>query len=549
MSKPSPEHVHALGTKFSQLLADTIIAAAPHVQQHVQDARADANHDFLEGMEQHVAELVGPMLQSVAATGNVPPELTGLLSELGVPTEQFTGIISQFFVFGVMFTLAQAMLAPFVQQVQNDVWTSHADRPISPPDVATAVVRGIGYGDASGVSIPGWAMTEAAKSGLGTEAFTTMVGTTGMAPSLQLLFEMVRRGIIPEGALDGGGVTLVSGIQESDIKDKWIDYVSKLRYVQPSPIDFVAAAVQAQMPYAEAAKWATLVGLEPPGYLNGNPDWFKLLFDVHGRPPGPVEMGHAANRGIIPWKGTGPEMLSFEQAIAESDIKTKWTDILEQLAVYYPPNGEIRTLLLHGGIDGATAKALWEKNGVPAYLADAYLHLATIEQVTQDKALAKGDILSLVQEQALSDADALAMLGQIGYSGDNAVHLLEMAHFRYELDAIKAAVRKISQLYISRKINATQAQEGLQGIGMPALQISSLLTTLTHQRDAEVLVPTPSQVTSGIYYRLLTPEAGQAMLEGMGYDPWSAWFIICDRLHGAPKGFTEPPKPTGGIFG
>ena len=547
MGTPSPEHIHALGGKLSQLLADTIIQAAPHVQEHVQSARAEANHDFLEGMEQHVASLVGPMLQTVADTGKVPPELTALLTELGVPTEQFTGIISQFFVFGVMFTLAQSMLAPFVQAVQNDIWSSHPDRPLSPPDIATAVVRGIGQGDSSGVTIPGWAITEAAKSGLGPEVFKTMVGTAGMAPSLQLLFEMVRRGIIPEGALDAGGVTLVSGIQESDIKDKWIEYVSKLRYVQPSPIDFVAAAVQAQMPYAEASAWATKVGLEPPAYLDGNPDWFKLLYDVHGRPPGPVEMGHAANRGIIPWSGTGPEVLSFEQAIAESDIKTKWTKVLEQLAVYYPPNGEIRTLLLHGGIDAETAKALWEKNGVPGYLADAYTHLASIEQVTQDKALAKGDILTLVQEQALSDADALTMLAQIGYSGDNAAHLLEMAHFRFELDAIRAAVRKITTLYTTRKIDAIQAKAGFQDIGMPEAQIASLLTTLTHQRDATVLVPTPAQVEAGFHYGIIDQGQAETMLIGMGYDAWSAWFVLSARQHGKLPG--EPAKPTGGIFG
>lgn len=547
MTAPTPAERTKIHDRLAQLLGETVIHAAPYVQEHVQAARAQANHDFLEGAEQHNAAMMGPLLKSVTESSTIPEELKTLLTELGVPTEQFTGIISQFFVFGVMFTLAQSMLAPFVQQVNNDVWSAHPDRPLSPPDIATAVIRGIGYGSTSGVTVPEWATSEAAKSGLGPEVFATMVGTAGMAPSLQLLFEMVRRGIIEDGTLNGGGTTLISGIQQSDIKDEWIDYVSKLRYVQPSPIDFVAAAVQAQMPYAEAASWAQKVGLEPPDYLDGNPDWFKLLYDVHGRPPGPVEMGHAANRGIIPWDGVGPEALTFQQAIAESDIKTKWTPILEQLAVYYPPNGEIRTLLLHGGIDGATAKALWEKNGVPSYLADAYLHLASIEQITQDKALAKGDILTLVQEQALSDDDAVTMLAQIGYSGDNAQHLLEMAHFRYELDAIRNSVRKISTLYISRKINATEAKAGLTGMGMPEAQITSLLETLTNQRDAEVLVPTPAQVETGFHYGIIDQATAQSMLEGMGYQPWSAWFALSSREHAKLPG--EPAKPSGGIFG
>lgn len=547
MAPANEQQLHHLGGKLSQLLADTLINMHPHVSRLAETEKAAFREQFLEGLEQHTAHLVGPLLESVSSSTTIPDELTALLTELGLPTEQFTGIISQFFIFGLMFQLGSAMLAPFIQQVQNDIWKAHPDRPLSPPDIATAVVRGIGLGDTSGVTVPQWAIDQAAESGVDPETFKTMVGVTGMAPALQLLFEMVRRGIIPEGELNAGGTTLVSGIQQGDIKDEWIEAVSKLRYVQPSPVDFVRAAIQAQMPYAEAASWATKVGLEPPGYLDGNPDWFKLLYDTAGRPPGPVEMGHAANRGLIPWDGTGPEALTFQQAIAESDIKTKWTPILKELARYYPPNGEIRTLLLHGGITEEQAKSLWMANGVPAYLADAYLHLAQIEQVTQDKALAKGDILTLVQEQAISDTDALDMLAQIGYSGVNAEHLLEMAHFRYELEALRSVVRRIATLYTGRKINATEAKAGLEGLGMPAAQIDSLLVTLTHQRESEVLVPTPSQVEAGFHYGVIDQATATSMLTGMGYDEWSAWFVLSSRQHGPLPG--EPPKPTGGIFG
>jgi len=539
--------LHHLGGKLSQLLGETILNLHPHVARMAETEKAAFREEFLEGLEQHTAEQIGPLLKGVYDATTIPPELAAMLTELGMPTQQFTGLLSQFFVFGVMFTLAQAMLAPFVQQVQNDVWSAHPDRPLSPPDIATAVVRGIDLGSTSGVTVPDWALGEAAKSGLGSEAFKTMVGVTGMAPAMQDLFQMIRRQIITEEQL-------TEGIKQGDVKDEWIPFVEKLRYVQPSPIDMVRAAVQQQWPtdvgdniYAEAKKWAETLGLEPEGYLKGNPDWFKLLYDTAGRPPGPVEMAHAANRGIIPWEGVGSSALTFQQAIAESDIKTKWTPILRDLARYYPPNGEIRTLLLHGGLTEDQAKAFWEANGVPPELADAYLHLAQVEQVTQDKALAKGDILTLVQEQAISDTDAADMLAQIGYSGTNAEHLLEMAHFRYELEALRSTVRRIATLYTGRKINATQAKAGLEGLGMPARQIDSLLTTLTHQRESEVLVPTPAQVETGYHYGVIDYGTAHSMLTGMGYDSWSAWFVLSARQHGPLP--DEPPKPVGGIFG
>lgn len=537
----SEHEVHGLGTKLSQLLADTLISMHPHVSRLAETEKEIFRAKFLDGLEEHTAQLVNPLLNAVTDSSTLPDELRGLVAELGAPTEQFTGIISQFFVFGVMFTLAQAMLAPFVQQLNNDVWSAHPDRPISPPDVATAVVRGIGLGDTAGETVPQWAYDEAAKSGFDRLTFGTMVGVTGMAPALQLLFEMIRRGIIEEGDVASGGTTLVGGIKQSDVKDEWIPFVSKLRYIQPSPIDMVRAAVQDQWDeqvgsgttYDEAKKWAETLGLEPGNYLGGNPDWFNLLYNTAGRPPGPVEMMHAANRGLTDWDSRGSASVSFSQAISESDIKDKYIPLLKKLAVYYPAAGETRQLLLHGGIDEATALQLWADDGVPPLIANAMLHLAQIEQVTQDKALARGDILTLVQEQAIDDTQALALLQQIGYSGDNALHLLEMTHFRYELDALRSVVRRVASLYTSRKISTTQAQQALQGFGMPQAQIDSLLKTFDNQRAAEALTPTAAQVASALFYKVIDQAGAQGLLEALGYSPWGAWLVLSVRMHGA----------------
>lgn len=548
---PKEADLHQLGGKLAQLLVDTILGAHPHVADWNEQTKEEYRAKFLDGLEQHSAKLVRPLLTSVAETTDLPPELSGLLEELGLPTEQFTGIISQFFVFGVMFTLAQAMLAPFVTQVQNDVWAANPDRPISPPDVATAVVRGIGFGDSSSVTIPDWATTEAGYSGLNADRFATMVGVTGMAPALQLLFEMVRRGIIDVGELNGGGTTLTSGIQESDIKDEWIDPVAMLRYVQPSPLDMVAAAVRNQWDDAPVGvdttlpeQWANTLGLEPPGWVNDNPNWFNLLVNIAGRPPGPVELGHAANRGLIPWAGTGSGALTFQQGISESDIKDKWYPLLEQLAVYWPPSGEVRTLLMHGGITLDQALAYWKANGVPAELAAAYQYVSQIEQVTQDKALAKGDIETLLQENLISDDQALALLGDIGYSGVNATMIVEMAHFRYELQALRAGIRTISTLYTSRKITPTQATTGFEGLGLAADQIQAILATLTFQLEAEVPIPSAAQVASGLYYQIIDQDQAMAMMMDLGYSAGDAWFLLSVRIHGPlpnpPAGWNPP---------
>lgn len=550
---PREADLHHLGGKLAQLLVDVINGAHGHVAEWNERTREEFRAKFLDGLEEHTAALVSPLLTSVEGVSDVPAELSGLLSELGLPTEQYTGIISQFFIFGVMFNVAGAMLSPFVQQIQNDVWTAHPDRPLAPPDIATAVVRGIGFGDSSGETIPDWATALAAESGYDAQTFATMVGVTGMAPALQLLFEMVRRQIIEEGTLDGGGTTLVSGIQQSDVKDEWIETVSKLRYVQPSPIDMVRAAVQDQWDdapvgydFTRQKDWAQTLGLEPAGWVNDNPDWFNVLLNVYGRPPGPQEMARAANRGLTDWDSTGVASVSFHQAISESDIKNKYIPILKALAVYYPPNGEIGALLREGGITDAQADAYWVKNGVPAELLGAYHYVNTIQQVTQDRALAKGDILTLVQEQAVSDDAALEMLAEVGYSGSNAAFLIEMAHFRFELRALQRGVETVSQQYTGHAITAVEAKAGLQGLGMPPAQITQLLETLTNELNAEVKQPTPSNIASALYYGVLDQATAMSLLEGMGYPPLDAWLLLSVRMHGPlpnpPDGYV-PPAP------
>lgn len=554
-----PPQIHHIQSKFASLLAETILGVAPHVQEHVQNARAEANHDFLEGMEQHIAGLMAPIFKSYTETGKIPDELRPLLEELGVPKEQFTGIISQFFVFGVMFQLAGAMLGPFVQQVNNDVWSAHPDRPLSPPDIATAIVRGFAPGDSGGTDIPDEWATIAAMSGFDATTFASQVAITGMAPALQLLFEMIRRGIIEEGSLNGGGQTLISGIQQSDIRDPWIEAISKLRYAPPSPTDLVAAAVRHQddtlpdgtdLDYWE--KLAESLGLEPPGWIDGNPNWFNMLYNISGRPLGPQEMGRLANRGQIPWKGLGSTAISFQQGIAESDIKDKWEATAELLEQYWPAVGEIGALLREGGITESQAEKYWKAEGVPTELMAALKYVNTIQQITQDKALAKGDIVQLLQENAISDQEALELLAEVGYTGDNAEYLVESAHFRYELAALRRSVETISTNYVSRGLTATQALDALQGLGMPQSQVEQLLETLTYQRDSEVKIPTVAQMASAYYYGIVNYETALEFLTSQGYSEDNAWIVLSVRMHApispAPAGVAVPtavtPAPT-----
>jgi len=519
-----PAATHARAGKLAELLADTVILLHPHIAKLSEAERSAARNAFLEGMEAHGAGVVGGMVGQIRDNAEIPAALSALFDQVSAPDAQYSALLQQFFVFGVMFNLASASLAPFVQVVSNQLWKAFPERPLSPPDIATMVVRGIAPGDAPTTPAPGWATDMASESGLSPENMQAFIDATGQPPALQELFQLIRRGIISESQLE-------QGIREGDTRDEWIPAVTKLRYIQPSPADLVAAAVQNQMSYAAAANWAQQIGLEPADYLNGNPDWFQVLYDTHGRPPGPQELVRMTLRGIIPQNGTGPTVTSFEQGVSESDIKDKWIDALWQLGQYLPPPGEVRTLLIHGGIDKATAERLWQEDGIPAEIAAAYAYIAENEQITQDKALAKGDIATAVQEGLMTDADATTMLARIGYTDGNAALIVKMAHWRYELESIRTSVRTIGTNYARWKIDGTQAKQAWVALGLDDAQAQQLLVEIDVQRSALPPIYTAADVTSGFHYGVVDQAEAMSMLGSLGYAPWDAWFKLSVRNH------------------
>ena len=534
---PSPKRGAKAASTIAQILGDVILHHTPWTAEVSEKTRRRITDEWLDGLEAHATTVIGPLIEKLGEGVAMPKEIADLLDHVAVPKAAFGSTIQQFFIYGVMFSLASTALQPFTQVVSNELWKANPTRPLSPPDLATLVVRGLEIGGTPTTVAPDWSKEMAAESGLSAENFQALVDATGMPPAPQELYQMIRRQIIDEAQLD-------QGLREGDTRDEWIPALSKLRYATPSPTDLVAAAIRYQMPYDDAKAWAEEFGLEPPGWINNNPDWFKVLYDTGGRPIAPVEAGHAALRGFIPWEGTGPEALSFQQSIAEGDLKTKWTGVLEKLAYYYPPNGEIMTLLKHGAITRAQAVAYFNANGVPTELAQAYLYISTYQQTETDLALAKGDIESLVQENIISDEEAIHLLERVGYTGDSANLLVEMAHWRYNMEALRSSINRIATLYVEHKISATDCKAGIAALGLPAAQVDQLMATYEIQHQHYQPVLTPAQIASGLYYSVLTQSEAMQMLEGLGYEPDTAWRLLSIRMHGPlpnpPPGITLP---------
>ena len=409
--------------------------------------------------------------------------------------------------------------AVFFQPLLNQLWAGRPRRPLSPADLAIGAVRGIVPGGPGITSYPSFLNDLANQSGVSNQDMQFLADITGMPPSPQDLFEMYRRGII---TMDD----IATGLKEGDTRDEWITQFQKLAFTWLTPIDFVRAAVQDQMDSADAETWAGKTGLDITTALPGGKNMFSLAFDIAGRPPGPEEAGRMANRGIIPWTGTGAGATTFQQSIAESDVKTKWTAALQALQAYVPPPRMVGSLLEKGGITEAQAQQYWEMGGVPAGLAAAYVYESTHQATVLEKNLAKGDILNAYYDLIVNNATATELLSLLGYVGTVAATMLAVTDFRRELKALNAEVNRIGSYYMHFKINETEAQSDLTTLGVPADQIAGLLQIWSVDRIIPNRLPTTDQISKAVKYGTLTADEALAKLELLGYTAYDAAIVL-----------------------
>lgn len=521
---------HRQASKLAQLLGEVLIHHAPVTAKINADETRRQVDEWLDGWEAHTASFVAPFLQHVVDNTDPPEAVKALLTEAITPTAAFSSTLEQIFLWGIISSIVGASVQPFVQGITNDLNRvavgEGINRPTDPATIATASGRGLNLGDPPTVTVEQWAYDQAAQSGISKADVDLMASIVGLPPALQELFELQRRGVI-------GIEDVKRGLREGDFRDDWIDNVVQLAHAWLTPLDFVRAAVQAQMSYSDAQAWAYKTGLDtttPVQISAGNdeatPDMFGLAFSIAGRPPGPEELARMANRGLIPWQGVGADALTFQQGIAESDVKTKWTAALQQLATYVPPPRQVGTLLEHGAITSDQAVKYWEDGGVPAPLAQGYLYMTQQEHIGQDKLLAKGDITTGYYDGILTNAEATEYLGLLGYRGAIAEDILAVVDFRREISAINKVVSRIGTFYQGFKIDATHAQQALVDVGLDPLQAATLLATWGELRIQPLRVPSTGEIAKAVQYGTLTTEQGLAKLADLGYQPEDAAIVL-----------------------
>jgi hypothetical protein len=431
--------------------------------------------------------------------------MAGLGDVLGGSSE-----IRQLLVWGLFNQMLSELLAPYLAVLGQDVNARHPDMVLSPPDLADAVVRN--FKDLAA------AEGEAAKSGLDPDRFATLRHLAGNAPAPQQLAEALRRQIIPEKGKGADATSFEQGIAEGRLADKWTAMIKGLAPQWPTPPLALNALLKGQLSDAEAKTLYEKLG--------GDPQFFTTEYNVEGNAPTPVEALQLANRGIIPWNGTGADAVSYEQAFLEGPWRNKWLKAFEALAEYIPPPETVRTLLEQGAIDHQQAAKWWSNYGLAPDTVNAYLKAADFNNTAATRGLSESSVLDMYYAQLVSTDDAKSLLGLFGVPKSNQDLMLAYVDMRRAIAAVNSAVSRIQSLYTARKIGEQTAREALTRLKIPASTIDSIIQTWNLTASINVRTLTEAQIADAWSAGIMDQETAQAELEAIGYTPYDAWVLL-----------------------
>lgn len=443
----------------------------------------------------------------------------------------------QLFIWGVLYGLLSSVFLPVTTGIQQEAWKVFVDtagrRALTPDELATMVVRG-------------WldqatAQEQAKESGIDNFSFDKMVNVRRNPISPEEAAVALRRQIIPFDA-PPGQVSYKNAIQEGNLGEQWEGVVQALARGIPSPADVLQAYLEGQIPDGVDPRVLYQIAggeIQDPITLT---DWFDLMYNTRGSAPTPMEALTMLNRRIIPLSGTGPGVVSYEQAFLEGPWRNKWEQAFLGLREYFPPPRTIVAMLHNGSLDVPTAIDLLERQGLTPELANAYVADATRTKTAKPKELTVSMIEELFIDKLIDEPTAVTHLESLGYTATEANLVLKAAALRSTVQQLNANVNRIKAIYIAHRIDRTTAASMLGQLGLPAAQIDQYLTAWDIDRLANVKRLTPAQIVNAWYYTIMDQAEAQASLEADGYTPFDAWVLLSER-NKAPLPNQPPPGP------
>lgn len=442
---------------------------------------------WLERAERELAPTVEALYGDLLAHPELPPGLRATIEQGVKPTNQVDFLLNIILTVAGVAANAGAITQPFVQRAVNSAWVRHPDRPLTPEEAAVAFVKGqMSFSDAA---------TAAGENGLNEAAFQILANATGDPPGVMTLLDMWRRGIIDTARL-------VQGIQQSRLKLEWASSLEAYAFGPASASEAILGNVQNHLDAASARAIVAQNGIDPANY-----DW---LFQNAGRPPGPMEMISAWNRGAV-------VQATVEQAIRESDIKDKYVPTIIALREHLLPQKTVVAGVHQGVIPDAVATSLLLKLGISATNAAYLIQEGHNLKSATHKALSESQIATAYEDGSLTRADALAHLVTLGYLSADATFILDLVDVKWQQALHNATVSRIRALYLGHHIERTVASGDLDAAGVSAAHRDLYLQLWDITRTTPSRELTEAQIVAAFKAKILGEPTFHARLTALGY--------------------------------
>jgi hypothetical protein len=378
-----------------------------------------------------------------------------------------------------------------------------ANVPLSPPDAAEAVMRGVIDQDTG----EGFA----ASSGVGAQVFADLIGITGEPPGAVDMVNLWRWGRISEDDLD-------TGLLFSRLNDKYIPMMKLLSQGFMSPADAIELAIKGVVSPEQGEVYFTQAG--------GQTDQWSPLYQAAGDAIGNEQVLSLYNQGLA-------TQADVNEVFGRSRMNPIFYPLALQLRHKFLQPFQISSMLKAGTATPEQA-AVWLTNlGYGPDQVQALVGGSPSTTIAKAKSETEAMVIAEYSEGIIDQAAAHNALINIGYSADEAGMLTNLEDAKGAKAERDTAISGVKASVIKGHISTQQASSALDTLGVPSSARDGLITAWGVEQSTQVKVLTEAQIGIAARNSVITYSEAMARWVKDGYSQGDAE-ILAAQYGGGP---------------
>jgi len=193
--------------------------------------------------------------------------------------------------------------------------------------------------------------------------------------------------------------------------------------------------------------------------------WQRKYWASHWEQPS-IQMGfEMLHRGVI-------DAATLDMLFRTVELPPYWRDKLTQIAYQPYTRVDVRRMYDMGVLGEAELQTAYTDIGYDTEHAEKMVEFTKRYVEDADRDLTKSEILKGYRNKLLTRSDAVALLMDIRYSDPQANYYVELEDYRELEDIQSAAIATIKTKYTNNLIDRADAQRLLDGLNLPAAQVT-----------------------------------------------------------------------------